>query len=253
MQRENTSSVSTWYERHKTIIRVHGDIDNASIFALCDEINLAVDYYHYQQIEIQIDSYGGSVSSLEYYLGRLNYWREKKRVRISTLAMTKAASAAAIILSMGDIGYRRAYESTSILYHDTRIVSGEGEVWTKDKLDILHRQLLKTDQHLIEHLARHVYNQKVQSERTPEGAYQWKKMLAVRSDFRELIRVSDPREMLVELDCGEADHLSLEQIQSAYMTLNALDVFIPADIAQKMLLIDEIVADFSNQPEANNA
>lgn len=103
------------YEPHRAVVRLAGEVNNDSIFALCDEIDLALDYYKYPLVEIQIDSPGGPVDSLDYYLTRLKSWRADG-LRVSTLAMTRAASAAAVILALGDGGLRRAYPSARLQF-----------------------------------------------------------------------------------------------------------------------------------------
>ena len=59
------------YETHRAVVRLSGELNNDSIFALCDEIDLALDYYKYPAVEIQIDSPGGHVDSLDYYLTQI--------------------------------------------------------------------------------------------------------------------------------------------------------------------------------------
>ncbi len=232
------SSVSVRYDRDKLRVRLHGSIDNNSIFALCDEINLAVDYYHYQDVEIEIDSFGGVVSSLEYYLGHLKRWREERRVRISTLGMTTAASAAAVILSMGDIGHRRAYRSSRLLYHDTRFLSNN-ETWTKNRLEEAYKQLHETDDRLLNYLVSHVYERLIIPQ-AAKNAEPYRTMLMLKPNFSEIASVVDPEKLFVEMNCGDADHLQREQILAAYQALYAFDVFIPPHLACKMFLIDEI-------------
>lgn len=232
------SGVSVRYDRDKLRVRLHGSIDNNSIFALCDEINLAVDYYHYQDVEIEIDSFGGVVSSLEYYLGHLKRWREERRVRIATLGMTTAASAAAVILSMGDIGQRRAYRSSRLLYHDTRFLSNN-ETWTKNRLEEAYKQLRETDDRLLSYLVTHVYDHLIipQAAQNPQ---RYRKMLMLKPNFNEIASVVDPEKLFVEMDCGDAEHVQREQILAAYQALYAFDVFIPPDFARQMFLIDHI-------------
>ncbi len=142
------------YESQKAVVRLAREVSNESIFALCDEIDLAIDYYKYPEIEIQLDSPGGSIDSLEYYLERHAYWK-KQGVSISTLAMTEVSSAAAIILALGDIGKRRAYASSRLLFQrgmDTphRPISFVDTEFIRDMLKELdHRIEEKIARHLL--------------------------------------------------------------------------------------------------------
>lgn len=233
------SRVIRRYKSDMMFIRLQGPIENESVFQLCDEINLAVDYYHYRKIEIELDSPGGSVDSLEYYLGHLARWR-KNRIAVSTLAMTKVASAAAIILSMGDIGKRRAYPSSQILYHDSRIF-GSGEIgWTKAQLETQRAQLEETDNRLMTHLIQHVYA-KVKEEKID-------RMKAVRPDVAEYSGLNI-QDILTEIDCGQEAHLTQAQLEAAYHRLNTIERFIPAQVAEQMLLIDSIADEYAYQEQ----
>lgn len=230
------------YSHTRAIIRLHGAIDNHTIFALCDEINLAIDYYHYDEIEIQIDSFGGAIASLEYYLRQLAYWRAQRHIRIATLALTTAASAAAVMLSLGDIGHRRAYASSSLLYHDSRVFSDQATL-TPRALEHLRRKVLAADTLLLDALTRHIYQGKALVERDADGQFCWRSMLTVRPGIEALTPWADPAEILVEQPATDNQPLSLEQLRRAYQALNALDVFITADQARRMLLIDEVIAE----------
>lgn len=234
------TGVSVRYDRDKLHVRLHGSIDNNSIFALCDEINLAVDYYHYQNIQIEIDSHGGAVSSLEYYLGQLKRWREEYRVRIGTLVMTTAASAAAVILSMGDIGHRRAYRSSRLLYHDARFISNN-EMWTKYRLEEAYKQLRETDNRLLSSLVSHIHDQLI-APRAAQDPAAYRTMPILKPPRSEMTSSMDPELLFTDMDSGEQPYLQPDQLMEAYQALYAFDVFIPPSIAQRMFLIDEITA-----------
>jgi ATP-dependent protease ClpP protease subunit len=240
-KKKDKSDVSVWYDGEKATVRVHGYVNNEVIFQLCDEVNLAVDYYNYRRVEIQIDSEAGAVSSLEYYLAWLEKWRKTDKFTIETLALTKAASAGAMILSTGSIGCRRAFKSTRLLYHDARIYSSEGEVWTKDKLWVSHRQLESTDERVMQYLVQHVFAQKV----VPGNI---KSMLAVKREIPSYASALDPNEILEIVDSRNLPHLQKSQILESYTRLTAFERFIPAELAQEMLLIDQVVA-YSSDPE----
>jgi ATP-dependent protease ClpP protease subunit len=142
------------YEDRRAIIRLIGEIENDVIFWLSDEIDHAIGYMCYDRVDIHIDSPGGAIDSLDYFLTRLEQWRRDGLV-LGTLGLTTVASAAAVILSLGSHGHRRVYPSARLLYHDARIID-RGAVWTRDRLHAHERLLHEADRRLTEVIAQHI-------------------------------------------------------------------------------------------------
>jgi len=218
------------YEANRAVVRLTKEVSNESIFALCDEIDLAVDYYKYEAVEIQIDSPGGSVDSMEFYLNRLRSWRNRG-VRISTLAMTKAASAAGVILAMGDIGRRRAFASADLLFHHTRTqiqrpLTASDMEWhsaVMKKLDHNIDDLLV--QHLLTHPALQAKNTKYPARPTGEN----------------FPKVCERKSKAFPVKTYP-DGLSPKQLHEKLRKLNEMDEFISPVDAQAFYLIDHIEA-----------
>lgn len=118
MASRSTASVKipVKYDKDVCVVRLHGGIDNQSVFALCDEVDLAIDYYHYRKIRLEIDSSGGSTQSLDYYVSKLHEW-QLRGILFETKALTMASSAAAYLLVFGELGHRSCYSSARILLH----------------------------------------------------------------------------------------------------------------------------------------
>lgn len=146
------------YEQQRAIVRFCSPVDANSIFALCDEIDLALDYYLYPRVTIEIDSPGGEVRSLIYYIQKLKGWR-KRQVAIETVALTQCSSAAAFMLSLGDLGKRNSMPRAMLLYHNARIYSSAQQPLTSDQLDKLRTILSQTDAEMLVSLLRHLYGQ----------------------------------------------------------------------------------------------
>lgn len=216
------------YEKACCEIRLLGEVNNQSIFTLCDEIDLAIDYYQYKKVDIQIDSPGGSIASLDYYLSKLERWR-KKGIIIGTLGLTSVASAAAIILSLGTTGYRRAYSSSMLLYHNSRI-SREKWVATKDSLQFESEALEKTDKRLIKRLIDHILSG-FQSRAVPslmpylDYNYREKKFEEKSTDF-------------------ELGGISRQTIENCLSKLFSFDCLIEPTLAKGMFLIDHVQEEF---------
>lgn len=235
------SAVKVFYQHDEFTIRFFGPVTEESIITLCDEINLALDYYCYQRIVLQIDSTGGSATALDYYIQQLQQWR-RRTICFATEALTCAYSAAAIMLSLGDIGHRRAYSTSKLLYHSPRVVT-EGGVIDARTLRDMYNQLTSFDDSMVDCLAQHVYDNKILREvdslamPNQSGV---KKILGVRAD-RALPVKSDPSTQFVEIGCGDQEQLDLDQIKLLYQTLNHQDLIISAQQALNMLLIDSII------------
>ena len=145
------------YEQQRGVVRFCGPVEANRIFALCDEIDSLINEYYYNQVVLEIDSPGGDVKSLLYYCEKLKGWRQHG-VRIETVALTLCASAAAFMLSLGDIGQRRAMPRASLLYHNARIVASSQIPLTSDRLEKLRTSLSQTDSDMLVVLLRHLYS-----------------------------------------------------------------------------------------------
>ena len=232
--------ITSLYRHDEAVIRIHGPISEESIIVLCDEINLALDYYYYPQLILQIDSPGGSATALDYYIQQLSQWR-RRQVRIATEALTAAYSAAAIMLSLGDIGQRRAHVKSKLLYHNPRVVTNGAAIDTRMVMDI-YRQLSYFKDSMVDSLAQHVYQQKILREVDHRQAppFRWRKMLMIQPDLAAT-QEHGQGFRFDEIDCGENEHLSLDQVKLAYQALNLQDLIISSQQAHQMLLIDSII------------
>ncbi len=245
----DSANVTVRYDHDKAIIRLNDDIDAQSIFSLCDEVELAADYYHYSFVDIHINSQGGSVPALEYFLTQMHQWRRRHNLTIGTLAISQVASAAAVILSLGDVGYRRAYPSAEILYHNARIATPNAFL-TRSALQVLSKQVGKLDERMLNEVVEHVFQIKVMAERSVESveseavaqAYRWTRMAGIRTQTTDFTQMTDPAEMLCEIVCAEGEpHLSRLQLEGAYRTLWTLDHSISPQVACEFLLIDRVL------------
>ena len=147
------ATITPLFLPESAIVRFHGDVTEASIFNLCDVIDTIFNYYHYNTVTIEIESDGGAVSALLYYCSKLEEWRNNDNI-IETLALTRCCSAAAFILSLGNIGYRTAEKSCKLLYHNARL--GLQDYHTTDSLGKIYGDLKKTDEQLHDILISHI-------------------------------------------------------------------------------------------------
>ena len=138
---------------YRSTHKIMGDVTAESIVKLCDEIDSAVCYYQYRYIKIEICSPGGEVLALQHYLSRLAEWR-KLGVTIETVALMSVASAAAIILSLGDVGHRSAYPVARLLYHNG--MARPSSFGTKEDFAQVANELQRIDSHLQARLVKHI-------------------------------------------------------------------------------------------------
>ena len=104
------------------VVAFTGDLDWDAVRELVDIVELVVQEYFYGAVEILVSSPGGNVRAFEYYLGRQAEWR-RAGVRIRTNVLSEAASAAALLVSLGD--ERIADPGATLSYHCTH-ASPEG-------------------------------------------------------------------------------------------------------------------------------
>lgn len=211
------TAVSAKYETDRAVVRLVGTVSVESILALCDEVDLAVEYYQYPAVELQLASPGGDVTALDHYLARLKQWRSPPVVRIETLGLTEAASAAAIILSLGDIGARSAYTSTRLLYHDPRAMIPENTVATRASLGQLSAALADADRRMLDLIVEHIWTGLLVGMQPP---------VEMRlPDAQSAVAISKP-----------------DDLRSVLSSLNVRDQPISADAAKALYLIDTVIS-----------
>lgn len=147
---ENTSPPPVRYDQDTCIVRLQDQLRTRSIFQLCDEIDLAINYYRYKKVKIEIDSPGGDISSLDYYVSKLQSWKSKGII-ISTHALTYASSASAYIFILGDVGERYAYASSRIVLHFGR-TSKHNNGLTVEELERHSSRLRELDFRYLEYV-----------------------------------------------------------------------------------------------------
>ena len=98
----------------RALVQLCGELTQAEAVELVDTVDLLVETYFYTLVEVLITSPGGVAPALEHYLDAQRRWRAAG-VRIRTRVVESAASAAALMLSLGD--ERVAEPGASLLYH----------------------------------------------------------------------------------------------------------------------------------------
>ena len=102
--------------------KLSGAVNQESVQELIDNIEHAKERYFHDHVEIEINSHGGDGASLTYLLESLDRIRAEG-VSIDTRGRGQVASAAAVLLALGD--WRRADAGTEILLHHARVRSAD--------------------------------------------------------------------------------------------------------------------------------
>ena len=104
----------------RAVVQFSGELTHEAAVDLVDTVDMLVRVYFYPLVELDITSPGGASSALEHYLDAQRRWAARG-VRLRTRVVERAASAAALMLSLGD--ERIAERGASLVYHLFRIPS----------------------------------------------------------------------------------------------------------------------------------
>jgi ATP-dependent protease ClpP protease subunit len=141
---------------NQAVLPFHGEVKEENVSNLADGMRLAVDYYRYQHIVITLNSEGGQSSALDYFITQRNWLRERE-VQLTTVALMRVYSAAAIMFALGDEGRRIALPGTELLFHEGRIRMDQNTTLTADALTTRARSLRGVDRRYEELLLNHLY------------------------------------------------------------------------------------------------
>ena len=89
------------HARDNAVVLLVGELDWEAADTLVTTLETVIDRYFYRRVELVIASPGGLTQALEYYLGAVHEWRWQQ-VHFRTRVISCAASAAAVMVSLGD-------------------------------------------------------------------------------------------------------------------------------------------------------
>ena len=138
------------------IININTEFDEGLAYGLEKLLGTMFGYYQYRKVVLRINSQGGSLLALTDITDGLDHWRQKGR-EIHTVGTFRAASAGALLLSLGHVGTRTVNRHTSIQYHHSR-VGGTAPVLTAGSADMLAETMRRIDAKLIGGLVTHIVN-----------------------------------------------------------------------------------------------
>ena len=99
-------SIAVLYGPDHAELTLNAEITEPSALALESALGSLFRYYQYPAVVLRINYNGGELIALHHILKSLESWRAAGR-QILTEASFRAGSAAAVLLSLGDVGSRR--------------------------------------------------------------------------------------------------------------------------------------------------
>ena len=114
-----TTTVTCRHEPHRAVVELHGPITWPGAMELVTTVDALIERYSYRHVELVVTSPGGLIAALEHLLRALERWRARD-VDIDTRVVAEAASAAAVLVALGDT--RIAEPGARMLFHLSRVL-----------------------------------------------------------------------------------------------------------------------------------
>ena len=192
----SSALVTRILETHTARILYAAPVEPIAMQRCIELIDECFTYYQYDQVEIEIESSGGRVDSMHSMLGRIARWRRDGR-KIHTRALVTCASAAASLLSLGELGGRTVSPSTALLYHFSRVLTSSAAI-TSERARDLTRRLDREDERMLEQLLDHVMGA------DEAAAAAWLQRALARIEWaKEFIRQGSTQRAFVQKDAAE--------------------------------------------------
>ena len=130
-------------------IHFSGPLEDENCIELIDRIRVLRDDLFFSEVQLRIASPGGHLSALKYFAESLR-GLQADGLTIATHAITRVGSAAAVMLSLGDV--RTAHRKSLLLYHTGRVPGVDGTI-TARSAESLATALHTADDEIVSLLA----------------------------------------------------------------------------------------------------
>ena len=236
------------YGPDRLIAPVTDEITWESARKFVAEINAGLDQYYYQRIEVIVHSSGGRIDALEHMVKAFARWHDRE-VHVCTRVDASAASAAAVLFSLGD--ERVAEPGAMLLYHFSR-VTDPGPI-TADASARLSSDLARVDERIVGYLVdRALKGRAVVPHQAETSDLEVLKRVIAAILPRRRPRGKQRARQLAEWLGGALDDAvrarDRKTLSRAYRELARLDRPISASLAQTLRLVDQI-GDTRHVPE----
>ena len=220
----------------RPVINFSEPVSGAACIDLIDRIRALRDDLFFAEVQLRLSSPGGEVSALEYFVEAARDIRSGG-FRIDTHAVTRVSSAAAVMLSLGDI--RTAHPKAALLYHTGRVAGVRGAVTATQAASIADA-LNNVDDEIIGLLAERVADSSSPAGTTPSERFSpadWQVIgrLSPANARRPDTALRRFRKRVVEaFDGGQ------EKLRALYADFCALDAPVSPWLALELGLIDSV-------------
>ena len=217
-------------------LRVTGELTDEGCIALIDEIRSLRDQYFFDEVRLRISSSpGGRFSSLDFFAESVAELRAAG-MRISTHAVATVASAAAVMLSLGDV--RTAHPKANLTYHHGRLLGVDGAV-TAAGAEVIAHSLQRVDAQLIALLVDRALSGPPPRADAPEEAFNEGDWLVIDRLSRTAGRKRSKSLRLLRKRVAKAFKSSSE-LKRLYTELCALDTPVSPQLALELGLVDAV-------------
>ena len=248
----------------RLVVSFSGEITWPSARRFVDDVDANLEQYFYRHIEVIVSSPGGLIDAFEYMVGAFARWRRVRGVHVHTRVIATAASAGAVLLSLGD--ERVAEPGAKLLYHFSRALDA-GAI-TADASAELHHKLVRIDECIVGYLVDRALKGRGAAPYQAEASErEVLKRVAEASDREVLKRVAaaitgsaDPpkrrsrvKQLAERLGRALDDAVRARDrktLSRAYRALAQLERPISASLARTLHLIDRI-DDADDRPESS--
>ena len=236
------------YRRDRLVVPLDGAITPESAQAFVVAVDERLEMYFYRRLEVVVSSPGGSTAALEHMVRAMARWRADA-VHVRTRVIVEAASAAAVLASLGD--ERIAEPGARLLYHFSRIAGADAI--TADASAQLHAELARTDERIIGRLVERALraHPRVPHRAEPGDREALARVVAAMIGSARPRRRAQVKHLAAQLGrileraVRERDRATLAR---AYRALARIDRPISAALARTLRLIDR-VDDAKRSPE----
>ena len=228
------------HRRDWLVVALNGDItwDGAKEFV--DTVDAHLEQYFYVRIEVVVSSRGGMAAAAEHIVRAFERWR-RDRVHVRTRVIASAASAAAVLLSVGE--ERIAGPGATLLYHLSRVF--DASVTAHESAE-LHARLARIDERFIGFLVDRALrgHDAAPCQAEPSDREVLEHVAAAitlpPASSRRRKRVKQMAERLGRALDEAVRARDRKTLSGAYRALAGLDRFISAPLARTLKLIDRI-------------
>ena len=220
----------------RPVVQFSGLLEDRPCIDLVDRIKSLRQDYFFDEILLRISSPGGQLSALRYFAEAVREFQDGG-LTLATHAVTIVGSAAAVMLSLGDV--RTAHSKAVLLYHTGRLPGVDGALTAKGATCIA-TALSSADDEIIDLLVARAARSPAPAADTPEDDFDL-------GDWTVIGRLSPgnaqrPKTILRKFRRRVADAFEdpSTRLRSLYSDFCALDAPISPHVALELGLIDGI-------------